>query len=51
MPWREICPMEEKTRFIAAGLAGRRKHDGGAVRRVWDQPQDRLQVADELSRV
>jgi len=21
MPWREICPMEEKTRFIAAVLA------------------------------
>jgi len=22
MPWREICPMEEKTRFIAAVLEG-----------------------------
>jgi putative transposase len=24
MPWREICPMDEKLRFVAAGLAGER---------------------------
>ena len=25
MPWREICPMEEKLRFVAAVLAGERR--------------------------
>jgi hypothetical protein len=46
MPWPEICPMDARMKFVGA-VSGRRHYER-VVRRIWREPQGRLQVAGAL---
>ena len=48
MPWREICPMDEKLRFVAAVLAAEQSMTELCASFGIRPREDRIQVVDAL---